>query len=170
MKSLHKKIGVGVLSAALIVGVPMASISFIQQKDQSVVSIVEAFSNQIRVPFLLEHKLKNKREAAINDLKIVHGASKMFDYMIFRINPGDKPERWVQVHNEQLANGMAFLEYLKLNYMKEGMHRVKIGDQLYEIQFYSASHKYKNWLLYLELWQNIQGQALNSYISQLKNI
>lgn len=91
MKSLHKKIGVGALSVALLAGVPMAGLS-LMSKSKAPVAEAYSYSNQIRVPFKLEYQLKpgDKREAAINDFKIVYGAHKIYDYHSnIRLNPKD---------------------------------------------------------------------------------
>lgn len=171
MKSLHKKIGVGALSAALIAGVPMAGAS-LMAKSRVPVAEAYSYSNQIRVPFKLEDQLKNKREAAINDLKIVYGAHKIYGYHSgIRINPEDssKPDRWVKVHGN-LANGEEFLGYLKNHKLEKGIHQFNIRGQVYRLQFDQDSPRYREWLLYLNKWQNIQGQALDSYVSQLRNI
>ena len=164
MNNLHKKIGVGVLSAVLLVGVPVASISFIKS-NQSGVSIVEAYSNQFRLPFKRPDELikakADQRKIAENDFEIVFGVMDIFNYRIFSVNPGDKPDRWVIVHNEKFKDAMEYLGYLSSNDIKDGMHQFNIGRQVYRIQFYE-NVKYKQWFLYLHQW-------LKGYQVELRN-
>lgn len=66
-----------------------------------------------------------------------------------------------------MANGEEFLGFLQNNRLKEGIHEFNIRGQVYRLQFNQDSPRYRDWLLYLNQWQNIQGKALDDYVSEL---
>ena len=155
MNNLHKKIGVGVLSAALLVGVPMASVSFIQD-GQLGVSVVEAYNQNPMQILQSIQKARSQQEKEKYNKEVVVGLRDIFKYHVVGVGSNIRLEQ-VQSPREkeviEVADGNGFLQHLALNGARHSRHYLfKVGQEFYIIQFYENIQPGKMWWLELGKW------------------
>lgn len=177
MKSLHKKIGVVALSSALVLGGAVAGISHMRSLPSKGL-VAEAAAriqkkHELKLPFLLQSEAEkyaksDPKKLDENDLNMVYGLSEIFGYRIFKINPvGDKASYIKRLGGFDSAN--QFLRHLSDHDIEKGMYEVRVGKQLFYLQFDEDSYAGNMWWLQLDKWQYLDGQAKASYMSQLKH-
>lgn len=150
MKSLYKKMAVGALSAALVVGAG-ASASHAELISEMIENGKKMGVNVRvnRLPFKPEIEVMyNSEQRARNNAEIVFGFRDMFDYHIWGIN-GSAKEEYI---NGRLSFDSAhdFIEHISKNGISEGRYVIKIEQQSFILDFRRNIKPGFGWLLYLD--------------------
>lgn len=163
MKGLYKKISIGVLVSALVFGSSLSNKSAVNALD---------YAGPI---YNVQDKINKKWvRCNLDDMRIVMGAYRIFDYDILYYNPNqreleamknerphvDKMLRQSSVKIYQ--NGNRFLYDLYKNGMKAGFYRIKVGKQSLMILFNKNIKRGIKWWEYLDKWAFPSNEFLRS--------
>lgn len=140
MKSVYKKVGVLILSGVLLVGAPLSNglVSYANSVESNIYNNRSIFSKY-------------------SDIADVKGCQKIYSYSILKQNPNKKYIEYalslgdnygshkksgkkypINIKNFYLIfkDGHEFKQYLRDKGMKEGIYKIKVGEDVYLLKFY----------------------------------
>ena len=167
MKSLHKKIGAGVLAGVLIIASPIANALLIGRRASRYSYKIATNERQLSVPFLLESQVmkyikSNPEKIDRNDFNIVVGLQEIYKYRILEVNSDFEGHVINEYNSLGFDSGNHFLRYLTSNEVMEGRYFVQVGKQKFLLHFYEDVDLRMMWWLYLDKWVYLSDSEIKS--------